>query len=348
MEITKKTPAKKILTKMALLSTTYISAGILALIMVSSAQSLEPNKQAIEVGLVNWQRDFDKSLIRSKQENKPVLALFQEVPGCHGCKKFGEEVLSNKKLVKRIEDNFIPVLIYNNRGGKDSELLKRYQEPSWNYQVIRFLDHNGKDIIPRRDKIWTLGETNTRIDNALEVFNSKKLSQNNSRQVFQQPRIQLAQYNLEQTNQQPTIQLAQLSSQISSEGITPKSKELKQIAFSQHCFWTGEMKLGGLDGVKKTEAGFYDGREVTRVWFDSNKISEETLNKKARSFGVADRAYEVDSRFTSSYRKAPESDQKRQLRGTGVNAKDLNDFQATKVNAFIRQDRARALKYLKN
>ena len=341
MEITKKT-----LKTMAMLSTIYISASIIALIMVSSAQSLEP-KQAIEVGLVNWQRDFDKSLEKSKQENKPVLALFQEVSGCHGCKKFGEEVLSNKKLVKRIEENFIPVLIYNNRGGKDSELLKRYREPSWNYQVIRFLDHNGKDIIPRRDKIWTLGETNQRIDNALKVFNSKKLSQNNSRQVFQRPKIQLAQYNPGQTNQQPTIQLTQLSSQISSEGITPKSKELKQIAFSQHCFWTGEMKLGGLDGVKKTEAGFYDGREVTRVWFDSNKISEETLNKKARSFGVADRAYEVDSRFNSSYRKAPESDQKRQLRGTGVNAKDLNDFQATKVNAFIRQDRARALKYLK-
>ena len=316
MQITKKTLLATISTIISTLS-----------IFTSSAFSLEQSgKQDIEVGLVSWQRDFEKSLAKSKELKKPVLALFQEVPGCHGCQTFGKEVLSNKKLVKKIEDNFIPVLIYNNRGGKDSELLKRYKEPSWNYQVIRFLNSDGKDIIPRRDKVWSLAETNKRIDQALKVFQQK-----NTASLAADPAAR--------------GQLSQISN---DTGANKAQSELSEVAFSQHCFWTGERKIGALDGVKKTEAGFYDGREVTRVWFDADKISAQTLGNKAKSFGVANKTYEVDKTFKSSYRKAPESDQKRQLRGTGIKTKDLNDFQATKVNAFIRSDRKKALQYLKN
>jgi len=48
------------------------------------------------------------------------------------------------------------MLVYNNRNsGMDRELLRRYREPAWNYQVIRFLDANGRDIIPRKDRVWT-------------------------------------------------------------------------------------------------------------------------------------------------------------------------------------------------
>ncbi len=60
-------------------------------------------------------------------------------------------------MAAAIEAVFIPVLIHNNRPGKDEEILKRFNEPSWNYQVIRFLDYQGKDLIPRKDRIWTKG-----------------------------------------------------------------------------------------------------------------------------------------------------------------------------------------------
>ena len=41
-------------------------------------------------------------------------------------------------------DTFIPVLVYNNRSsGMDGELLDRFDEPAWNFQVIRFLDRDG-------------------------------------------------------------------------------------------------------------------------------------------------------------------------------------------------------------
>jgi hypothetical protein len=56
------------------------------------------------------------------------------------------------------------------------------------------------------------------------------------------------------------------------------------------------------------------------------------LTHKANAAGVATRV------FTSleGYRKAPESDQKRQLQGTRYARMELTPEQATKVNAFVR------------
>ncbi len=121
-----------------------------------SAYGGKPTKKPIEVGDVRWGRDFDAALENSAETGKPVLVLFQEIPGCSGCRKFGSEVLTNPSLVTAIENEFIPVRVYNNRsGGTDQELLKRYQEPAWNFQVIRFLNADGNDVIPRKDRVWT-------------------------------------------------------------------------------------------------------------------------------------------------------------------------------------------------
>jgi len=57
--------------------------------------------------------------------------------------------------VKAIESEFVPVLIHNNKPGSDAKLLKRFKEPAWNFQVVRFLDAKGADIIPRKDRVWT-------------------------------------------------------------------------------------------------------------------------------------------------------------------------------------------------
>lgn len=109
----------------------------------------------VEVGKVEWGRDLEAAYATSEKSGKPVLVLFQEVPGCSGCKKFGKEVLSDPEMVKAIESEFEPVVVYNNRPGPDAEILKSFGEPAWNYQVIRFLDPKGEDIIPRKDRVWT-------------------------------------------------------------------------------------------------------------------------------------------------------------------------------------------------
>ena len=53
----------------------------------SSASMKEPTldspatKAHPELGLVRWERDFSKAVARSKKSARPILLLFQEVPG---------------------------------------------------------------------------------------------------------------------------------------------------------------------------------------------------------------------------------------------------------------------------
>ncbi|CAB1077996.1 hypothetical protein D1AOALGA4SA_5765 [Olavius algarvensis Delta 1 endosymbiont] len=132
----------------------------------------ETKKNPIEVGDVRWGRDFDAASENSAETGKPMLVLFQEVPGCSGVREFGREVLTNPTLVAAIENEFIPVLVYNNRpGGQDRDLLNRFQEPAWNYQVIRFIDAAGHDIIPRKDRVWTTSGVASRMIEALIAAN---------------------------------------------------------------------------------------------------------------------------------------------------------------------------------
>ncbi len=64
--------------------------------------------------------------------------------------------MSQPDMVKAIEEAFVPLLVINNTGGEDRKILKQFNEPAWNYQVIRFIDEKGKDIIPRKDRVWSL------------------------------------------------------------------------------------------------------------------------------------------------------------------------------------------------
>ncbi len=47
-----------------------------------SCMSLRPSADApVELGLVQWGRDLDTALVESASSKKPVLLLFQEIPG---------------------------------------------------------------------------------------------------------------------------------------------------------------------------------------------------------------------------------------------------------------------------
>ena len=145
---------------------------LLTLAICVAAFGGETINNPIEVGDVRWGRDFDAAAEKSAETGKPLLVLFQEVPGCSGVQKFGREVLTNPLLVEAIENEFIPVLVYNNRkGGMDQKLLERFQEPAWNYQVIRFLNAEGNDVIPRKDRVWTLSGVASRMVEALKAVN---------------------------------------------------------------------------------------------------------------------------------------------------------------------------------
>ncbi len=141
------------------------------LLAISSARCQQPQpatSNPVAVGTVAWGRDYDAALASAKTTGKPVFLLFQEVPGCAGCQQFGRDVLSDPAVVKTIRDNFIPLLIPNNAVGRDAEVLAKFNEPAWNYQVVRFLDAEGHDLIPRKDHVWEAPELQQRMAMALK------------------------------------------------------------------------------------------------------------------------------------------------------------------------------------
>lgn len=277
--------------------------------------------QPEEAGKVAWARDLDVALAASKSTGKPVFALFQEIPGCAGCKQFGNEVLSNPLLVEAIENEFVPLLIHNNKPGPDAAVLHRFGEPAWNYQVVRFLAADATDIIPRKDQIW---DTAGIAERMIATLTKAK------RPV------------------PPYLPLL----------ASAHSPNLRRAVFAMYCFWTGEMELGKIDGVVTTEAGFLAGHEVTMVQYDPALIplpkliaaAEEVQCANAVYLPEADLAGVTASRLKvgpiSGYRSAPASDQKKQMSGTPVANLKLTPAQATKVNAWIREDAQKAFGYL--
>ncbi|MFT4642099.1 MAG: hypothetical protein ACI8T1_005445 [Verrucomicrobiales bacterium] len=133
-----------------------------------------------------------------------------------------------------------------------------------------------------------------------------------------------------------------------------------QVAFAMHCFWTGEMKLGQLEGVLTTEAGWIEGHEVTLVHYDPARVSLQALVKKAHTdscaahvyLGKADQKLKVPQERVSvvdlsqAYRKPRASDQKRQLQGTVFARISLSPKQSTKVNAWCRVNQEEARSWL--
>ena len=216
-------------------------------------------------------------------------------------------------MVEAIEDLFVPVLIYNNKSS-DAALLKKFGEPSWNNPVVRFLNSDAKDVIARQSGVYSVGPMATRMVAALKA---------SKREVP-----------------------AYLNDLVISNG------KLQQATFAMYCYWTGEARLGKIEGVMSTTAGHAGGLEVVQLTYDPEMVDYSNLVKTAQSFECASKVFThsadqltkakalVGSRaveFPGGGRKASSSDQKYQMRSIpGIQSLPLTTFQSTKVNSFIR------------
>ena len=63
----------------------------------ASSCSASDAGQPEEAGNVTWLRDLDTALKTSRTTGKPVFALFQEIPGCAGCKQFADQLETNRQ-----------------------------------------------------------------------------------------------------------------------------------------------------------------------------------------------------------------------------------------------------------
>jgi len=71
-------------------------AACAAALMFSSSAEAASGSPREELGLVSWGRDFAKAAESARKSGKPVMLLFQEIPGCATCKRFGRGPLSNR------------------------------------------------------------------------------------------------------------------------------------------------------------------------------------------------------------------------------------------------------------
>jgi hypothetical protein len=194
-----------------------------------------------ELGDVDWERNFAGAEQRARESGLPMFALFQEVPGCQTCVSFGEQVLSHPLLVEAIETEFVPVAVFNNRGGADRAVLERFEEPAYNNPVVRFLDGDGQDLLPRKAGVWFPRAIGERMIDALVA-----------------------------ANRAVPIYLRDVVDELSAAGG-------ERATFAMHCYWAGEACLGDIGGVVASQAGWLEGREVVELRFDPSVVSYREL-----------------------------------------------------------------------
>lgn len=245
-----------------------------------------------ELGDVPWSRNLDAARMEAARTGKPVLVLFNEVPGCSTVNVYADDVLTDP-FVLDAAALFVAVFVSNNdfdgeHGAVDRAAIARYAEPTWNNPVLRIVDANGAMLAPRithdLGRAGLLRAMVTALDKA-------------SREVPPWLRI-----------------------------VADEPRPAVTKTFACACFWEGEASLGARAGVKTTEAGFIDGREVVRVTVDADRAS--ALDRAAQQLG-----YEEVTR--GAFRAAPARDDKHALKRTSWASVAMTPAQRTRVNAAV-------------
>ena len=224
---------------------------IIGLVVFAAHLIAQPTTEVLkekELGQVEWYRNYDEAFLKAQKDSKPILLFFQEVPGCSTCRNYGYDVMSDPILVDMIENEFIPLCIYNNASGHDANILKKYNEPSWNNPVIRILDEEGNSkrrIAGKYKNVEVLEEINAYLKEEQKL-----------------PAYASLYYDELRLNHSD------------------------ETVFTMYCFWSGEAKLGDIKGVIATESGWVQGAEVVKVKSDPNTISKTALIKKAEELGL--------------------------------------------------------------
>lgn len=226
-----------------------------ALMPIARADSTSPDAATpIELGRIPWVRNLPKALAASKTSGKPVMLLFDEVPGCGTCKQFGTGPLSHPIVVDAAA-LFETAVVYNNVPGAEETILKKYKEPTWNNPVVRFVDSSGKDLVARHADDYSTGGLLRSMVAALRA-----------------------------SKQDIPPYLALVATEYNP-------KNLETATFAMHCYWEGEQKLGKLDGVVATRIGMLDSLEVVEVDFDSAVLEYAALVRQAKKQDCAHRVF---------------------------------------------------------
>eukprot|EP00549_Striatella_unipunctata_P011968 CAMPEP_0118687526 /NCGR_PEP_ID=MMETSP0800-20121206/8429_1 /TAXON_ID=210618 ORGANISM="Striatella unipunctata, Strain CCMP2910" /NCGR_SAMPLE_ID=MMETSP0800 /ASSEMBLY_ACC=CAM_ASM_000638 /LENGTH=424 /DNA_ID=CAMNT_0006584715 /DNA_START=30 /DNA_END=1304 /DNA_ORIENTATION=+ len=233
---------------------------------------LHPNPDYEELGCLHFKYagdSMEQAMAEAIATDRPIMIVFQELPGCRTCLKFGQDVLSHPLIVEAAETLFVPIVV-NNRGitPGDSSVLDFYREPRLNNPVVRFVSgKTGKDISARvSDGNWTVGALAKSMVEALE----------------------------------PKVQEKNLYLDLLSKEESARDRK-KEATFAMSCFWVGEVEFADLNGVLGTKAGWIGNHEVVRVTYDPEIISYANLVKAAIEKDIASTIFcETDAERTEA------------------------------------------------
>lgn len=212
----------------------------------------------------------------------------------------------------------MPVLVYNDRGGRDAELLERYEEPSWNNPVVRFFAAGedgapGRELLPRRDAVWDGQAVAERVIAALRAA------------------------------ERPVPRWLDLAVEELAPG------PFARAVLAMPCFWRGEAVLGSIAGVRSVRAGHLDGNEVVDLTYDPARLPLRELLTLAATEGCAVRVWvpagslavaraEVGDRarlLDVEPRVAAGSDHEHDLARSPLRNLALTPLQRVRVNAWL-------------
>lgn len=259
-----------------------------------------------ELGDVQWQRDFTAATKTAEKVDKPLLVLFDEVPGCQTCVRYGQSALRHPLLVEAAETAFVPVAVYNNVGGADREVLNRFREPTWNNPVVRIVDSAGRDLAPRLAGDYRPEALAARMVIALERA------------------------------KQPVPEYLRL--------VAAESERTSTLYVGMYCFWSGEACLGDVEDVLATRTGWMGGTEVVELKVRKGREGPVLQTAKAKgcakvAFGGPEiqslaRSAGLTARRLERFRATP-GDDLHTLRRTRWRALPLTDLQSSRVNAAL-------------
>jgi hypothetical protein len=273
-----------------LLAALGLGAGVGAAALAGAPRPSEARTTPRELGEVRWLRSLPEAQAEARKLGRPILILFDEVPGCQTCVRYGAHVLSHPLIVEAAEDLFVPVVIYNNEGGADRAALEAFGEPAWNNPVVRIVDAELAPLAPRVSGDYS-----------------------------QEGLLTAMQAALTKTGRPVPGYLTGLLQELT----VPRT----EVAYyAMYCFWSGEVCLGGLDGVLETRAGFAGGKEVVEVRYDPRLVTRGALDAAAQGCGAP---------VAGAGFKPSVDDDKYQLRGARWQAVFLTPGQRTKVNARV-------------
>lgn len=283
------------------------------IICMSIIESLHVFAGDIELGKVKWLRDLHEAQLASKKENKPILILFQEVPGCSTCKNYGSNVLSHPLIVEAIETYFIPLCIHNNKGGKDGEAMAFFSEPSWNNPVVRIVDKNLNPAVDRINGNYTEYGLVSKI--AASLIKSG---------------IAIPEY------------LVMLE-----EELIARENGLEHATIGMYCFWTGEKTYGNVKGVVATNAGYMNGAEVVDILYNPKQTNLNELISAGKKNNSADRLYAAQSTAVKSSIPIQkpgtfriDSETKYYLQHSDYKYVPMTSLQATRANSLLAEGKS--------